>query len=92
MKTAKTILKIGLLGVVILIVLGLWNGKVKKANEHEFYCQLAYLDFKREIDAALEAEPVDKLAHLQAAQMNMQILYQKDCCQYEETCPGGIKL
>jgi len=89
MKTAKTILKIGLLGVAILIVLGAWN---EKEREHKFHCQLAYLDFKREIDAALEAESLDKLVHLQAAQMNMQILYQKDCCQYEETCPGGIKL
>jgi hypothetical protein len=89
MRTVKTALKIGLLAAAILIVLGIY---LDRRDTAQMLCRITYNDFDSEIRAALRAEGIDKLAHLQAAQMNMQILYQKDCCKYESTCPGGIKL
>jgi hypothetical protein len=89
MKRAKTILKIVLLGVALLIFWGMyWD----RSKNQELLCQITYLDFDTEIKAALSSEGFDKLAHLQAAQMVMQMLYQKDCCRFEKTCPAGLQL
>lgn len=89
MKTAKTIFKIGLLGAAVLVVLVIY---LDRRDTDEMLCRMTYYDFDSEIQAALQSEGINKLAHLQAAQMNMQILYQKNCCKYKPTCPGGIKL
>lgn len=89
MKTAKRVLKIGLLGVVGLIVWGMYADRLRK---QEMLCEIAYLDFDSEIKAALSAEGFDKLAHLQAAEMVIHILHHKDCCRFEKTCPAGLQL
>lgn len=82
-------LKIVLLGFALLIFWGMyWD----RSKNQEQLCQITYLDFDTEIKAALSSEGFDKLAHLQAAQMVMQMLYQKDCCRFEKTCPAGLQL
>jgi hypothetical protein len=89
MKTAKNILKIGFLCMALLILWGIYRDRTET---QEMFCQTTYMDFDTEIRAALSAEGVDKLAHLQAAHMVMQMLYQKDCCRFEKTCPAGLQL
>ncbi|MEN9846090.1 MAG: hypothetical protein RIS36_1237 [Pseudomonadota bacterium] len=89
MKKAKTILKIGLLGIAAMAV---WVMYSESVRNREMLCQMTYFDFDTEIKAALAAEGVDKLVHLQAAQMVMHMLYQKDCCRFESTCPAGLRL
>lgn len=89
MKTVKTLFKIGLLLIALLVVVGLY---LDRNRSQQVLCEMTYYDYDSEIDAAIRSEGFDKLAHLQAAQILLQILYQKECCNYEKTCPAGLKL
>jgi len=89
MKMVKKLLKIGLLLLAILVVLGIYQDR---SVRQEMRCRMAHHDYTSEINAAIESEGFNKIAHLQAAQILLQILYQKKCCEYEETCPAGLKL
>lgn len=89
MRTVKKVLKICSLLIAIFIV---WAIYWDRNKNQELLCQITYLDFDTEIKAAVSAEGVEKLAHLQAAQMVMQMLYQKNCCRFDKTCPAGLQL
>lgn len=89
MKIVKTLFKIGLLLIAILVVTSIYQDR---SMRKEMRCQITHYDYKSEINAAIDSEGIDKIAHLQAAQILLQILYQKECCEYEETCPAGLKL
>lgn len=56
-------------------------------------CLMAHEAFSREVDAAIAAranDPTGALLHSQAAQMNLDILLEKKCCRFSETCPALV--
>jgi hypothetical protein len=89
MKTVKRLFKIGLLLIALLVVIGIY---LDRNRNQRVLCEMTYYDYDSEINAALRSEGFDKLAHLQAAQILLQILHHRGCCEYKTTCPGGLKL
>ena len=89
MKKLKTILKICCVIIAIMAVAGNY---IAKNEQKEMLCRATYYDFDSEVNAAVKSEGLDRLAHLQAAHINLEMLYQKDCCRYDETCPAGVAL
>jgi hypothetical protein len=89
MKAIKVLFKIGLLLIAILVMTSIYHDR---SMRQEMRCRMVHYDYNSEINAAIESEGINKVAHLQAAQILLQILYQKECCEYEETCPAGLKL
>jgi hypothetical protein len=89
MKIVKTLFKIGLLLITLLVVVGIY---LDRNRGQRILCEMTYYDYVSEINAAIGSEGFDKLAHLQAAQIILQILHHKGCCEYETSCPAGLKL
>ncbi len=89
MKKIKTFFKVGLLLIFVLVVAMMYQDRNRA---QQFRCEMTYYDYDSEINAAIGSEGFDRVAHLQAAQILLQILYQKECCEYETTCPTGLKL
>jgi hypothetical protein len=77
----------------MIIAVTIWVAENSESNyENKQRCLMVYDDYKNEINEAIRSETIDKIAHLQAAQILLQIIYQKECCEYEETCPAGLKI
>lgn len=89
MQAVKTIFKIGLLIIALLVVVVIYRDRDR---DQEIMCEMTYSDYKSQISAAIDSKGFDKIAHLQAAQILLQILYQKQCCEYAQTCPAGLNL
>jgi hypothetical protein len=89
MKIVKTLFKIGLLLIALLVVIGIY---LDRNRDQRILCEMTYYDYDSQINAAIRSEGFDKVAHLQAAQILLQILHHRGCCEYKTTCPGGLKL
>ncbi len=59
-------------------------------------CRLLYQSFSTELQLAIEArrsaDPLGALYHSDGAQMNLDVLLERDCCRFSDTCPAMIQL
>lgn len=78
--------------LIISVIAGLFvkSHFDSKEREDEYSCRWVYQAMKDELNDARMYDNLDKIYHTQLAQMNLAIIYQKDCCRFADTCPAAI--
>lgn len=76
---------------VALLAIGACNAREKP---NLFACQIPMDSMKRAVEAARtardEGNPSEVLFQTSLAAMNQQVLRDKDCCRFSETCLAGV--
>lgn len=91
-KLVKLLLVVTFAGAAILTGALFYFGS---RNEARALCAVVYHDFGAELDAASNSTGLEKLAHLKAVQMNLELLLHKGCCNHDylaNTCPASVTL
>lgn len=64
------------------------HGTAQTPQANESSCQMTMLALKESTSQAMSAQPPQNIYYMQVANMNLQTLLAKGCCQYEDTCPA----
>ena len=76
--------------VINIVAVFMYYGAAKPPQANEQSCTWLYEAMDSEIRKARVSEGVDKIYHNQFANMNLQTLLERGCCQYAKTCPVMI--
>jgi hypothetical protein len=82
--------KVVLLCSLVLLSGCLLEKEAKNPQATEDSCKFLWDTFKENMREAKYSEGTDKIYYVQIANMNLQTVLARGCCNYPDTCPAAV--